>query len=259
MNNDMSYLRDMTIQSANIAIEIYITKKCARLNYSDLWDTKADKSEYASITRLLAWLNNNHGRKGIIDSYIQDNKQDFDKKERWQACCFPSFVEYMERKLEDKKFTKNKKTSEQFAFSFKSEKWFYQTIAVAGLKLLERLYLKDELKTDVAKSLIEANFKARDMLKKVKMEVGRNIKNHTIMDEKTKFKLSETINSTFKTSILSAFNILHNSYEYKVYLSFKDAIEGQMKKIYLSSLSLPGNSIDEIKSLNSNNKQESFL
>ena len=261
-NNSMDYLKEMTVQSANIAMEVYIAEKCTRLNYSDLWDTKkTDNTGYVTIRRLTAWLNNaplkSGGiRKGVIDSYIENCKQDFDEEGKWQACCFPSFIQYMKSKLEDKKFTKKKKIADQFTLSFKDEEWFYQTVAVAGLKLSERLYSGNELRTEIAKTLIRSNFQGRKMLDEIGKMVGRSIKFQSYYnDEQQRAKFYELVNSTFKKGILDAFGTLNNSYEYKVYLNFKDAIERQMKKIYSSAL--PVRNI--IKTIPINSKQQSFL
>lgn len=257
----MDYLKEMAVQNANIAMEVYIAEKCTRLNYSDLWNTKkTDNTGYVTIRRLTAWLNNaplkSGGiRKGVIDSYIENCKQDFDKEGRWRACYFPSFIQYMKSKLEDKKFTKKKKIADQFALSFKDEKWFYQAVAVAGLKLSERLYGRNELRTEIAKTLIRSNFQGREMLDEIGKMVGRSIKFQSYYnDERQRTKFYELVNSTFKKGILGAFGALNNSYEYKVYLSFKDAIERQMKEIYSSALPIR----NTIKTISINSKQETF-
>ncbi|QSQ10595.1 hypothetical protein H0A61_03005 [Koleobacter methoxysyntrophicus] len=217
----------------NTAFEIFIAEQYSRLRYSDLMPD--GKPGLASKTRLVSWLNDNASgktiRHGVITKYKNDYPSHF-LDGIWEARYFGFFVGYMKQLLTSKKFIKSRKIADEFSRSFADEEWFWQAVAVAGAKLLEDLYERGGLRTDIAKAYIRQIKLSRELLDNLGRIAGRIAKNcgerygRESIDavQGSLETIKDVVESSFKEQLRSSFEIFSNRSEYRIYLRYKEEI-----------------------------------
>src|SRR5699024_10670433 len=144
----------ITSKSTNelrIANEIYLSERLVKIHYGDVMDiVPVDTSTKDS---LVAWLNDSVRkgelvREGIVNIYKEDRPEHF-VNGKWMPEHFADFVEYALKKLINPNYIEDIKIRRRYLQSVQNVEWFEKACPVIGLKLLESLYLKEELASEI--------------------------------------------------------------------------------------------------------------
>jgi len=226
----------------NIAFEIFMAEQYSRIHYSELMDNSIDEP-FASKQRLISWINDNtkgkEVRPGILTKYRLEHPNHFENG-IWQARYFSYFVHYAKGLLTDETFVKSKKIADEFNRSFKNEQWYWQAVAVLGAKLLEYLYDKNALQTDIAKTYIRQIKLLRQLLKSIGRITGRVAKNYaenygydnmeTVKE--ALFVINQSIEESFRQQLALSYQIFKSQKEYQYYQLYRESIEKDIAQIY---------------------------
>lgn len=251
--NPLDYVRReselLIIKEVDIATEIFLAEKCARIHYEDLMSDVPEGT--ASKSMLIAWVNDSTRnqevlRQGVLDSYMSARPEDFiDGK--WQPLHFHQFIAYTAVKLTDKVYV-GKSKAEMFSRSFQNIEWLHKASAVMGLKLLERLHRQRALKSVVATVIMDLNRSSRELLEDNAKIFGRAFKNKTSEHEVARdFKYN--LERYFKQQWDMTIKRFEQHEEYRYYDAHRKAIESSLLEIPLllrkdlRTLSLTGNAV----------------
>lgn len=251
--NPLDYVRReselLIIKEVDIATEIFLAEKCARIHYEDLMSDVPEDT--ASKNILIAWLNDSTRnqevlRQGVLDSYMSDRPEDFfDGK--WQPLHFHQFIAYAAVKLTDKVYV-GKSRAEMFSRSFQNIEWLHKASSVMGLKLLERLHKQRSLKSVVATVIMDLNRNSRELLEDNAKIFGRAFKNKTGEHEISR-DFRNNLDIFFKKQWEMTIRRFNQHEEYRYYDAHRKAIESSLLEIPLllrkdlRTLSLTGNAV----------------
>ncbi|ERM91483.1 hypothetical protein O163_10485 [Caldanaerobacter subterraneus subsp. yonseiensis KB-1] len=230
-------IKEEILNRYNIAFEVFMAEQYSKIHYSDLMDDTADEP-LSSKQRLLSWINDNtrgkEVRAGILTKYRLEHPEHF-RNGVWQARYFSYFVHYAKKLLTDETFVKKKEIADEFDKSFKNEHWYWQAVAVLGAKLLEYLYDKNALQTDIAKAYVKQIKLSRQLLKSIGKITGRVAKNYGEnygdynFDEVKEaiLAIKQIIEETFKQQLAYSYQIFKSQKEYQLYLAYRKTIKNE--------------------------------
>lgn len=245
----------------NTAFEIFMAEQYTRIRYSELMDI--ENKNYASKQRLLSWINDNTAgrgiRAGILTKYKESHPEHFENG-IWQARYFSYFIYYAYKLLTDKVFVRDKKIADEFARSFKDKEWFWQAVALLGAKLLEYLYDKNALKTDIAKAYVRQIKLSRRLLDDIGHITGRVLKNYGTNYgnaeevEPIITAVRKNIEDTFRQQLALSYQIFKSQREYQFYQMYGNIIKNDVIKIYREEILEAGEN-NKSTELNTGQKQ----
>lgn len=173
-------VKQQILRELDIANEVYFSKYWGAVHYNDLMSDIPDgTTKKNSLTAWLEDVNRKDSlvRPGIITLYKIERVDQF-TGDIWNARMFCDFVNYTTKKLVDVNFIKDKSKVNEFAYSIQNWEWFWRAMSVSALKLLERSYRADSLKSDIARGYMGMVFRDRMYFQNVGKIVGKSTKNH---------------------------------------------------------------------------------
>lgn len=219
------------IHELDIATEIYLAKKCARIHYEDLMSELPEGT--ASKSMLIAWINDSTRqsevlRQGVLESYMIERSEDF-VNGKWQPLHFHQFIIFAATKLTDKNYV-GKTKAELFGVSFHDIDWLFKASSVMGLKLLEKLHSQKSLKSVVASTIMDLNRNSRELLEDNAKIFGRAFKNRSSENELTR-DFKDSIEKYFKIQWDMTIKQYEQHEEYRYYDAHRKAIESSLLEI----------------------------
>lgn len=180
MSRSTNELSPKVKNELRIANEIYLSERLVKIHYADVMDIVPIGT--STKDSLVAWLNDSVRkgelvRVGIVNLYKTDRPEHF-VDGKWKPEHFADFVEYALKKLTDRYYIKDDEIRWRYLHSVQSVDWFEKACPVIGLKLLESLYLEEELASEIANIRMNMNFNTRILLEKNGRILGRVGKNN---------------------------------------------------------------------------------
>ncbi|HOV78805.1 MAG TPA: hypothetical protein PK728_01745 [Bacillota bacterium] len=219
-------------EELDIANEIFLAKNWNTVHYADLINKVPPGT--ASKNMLIAQLNDTKRRDrlvrpGLVTMYRKERAAHFSGGV-WSARYLCQYVEYLAKKLTDKMYVGSAEKAYLFRNSFCNEDWLFKAIAVCGLKLLEDCYMRNALKSDVARGYLSITFKERQRLEDTAQIIGRCTKNHEVTREFSR-ELREIAEKSLKHALKIQLEISLNHREHGIFDWWKPHIEATLHLI----------------------------
>jgi len=229
MNMDDEFLIMAQKEKKNeicIATEIYLARKFVKLRYEELM---GEHFGLVTSRSLVNWLEDHHtGRKGLLSYYFESGKEDFDDG-IWNAAYLPKLVLYIKNISLREDIVSNKKKRNEFERSFANEKWVLDASTIIGLKMLEKLYHINSLKTDYANHIVGQNLRLRNLIDGQAKLNARQMKTHNYRID----DLRGNIESIFREEQNKMFQLLDKTQteEYNIFKKNTQYIENNILRI----------------------------
>ena len=225
------------------ALEIYLATHLSSVNYEDLMKDLPDGT--VSKQQFLSWFNdsvrkNKVVRKGILTNYRESKPEHFDENGHWNIKYFHAYIQFVFQSLTDPTIVHDKKVFEKFVYSVNNDEWKFKAMLVAGLKMLEDLYIKNQLQSTIARNLISEIYLIRDerteIAKILMRTVNYAIKEGTVGEELAevlKDNLFEIMEEQTKRRLRMGIEYHREiAKEYDVYLLFEPEIKKQIQQVF---------------------------
>jgi hypothetical protein len=190
----------------------------------------------ASKQSFLSWLSDyvrdgKPTRYGLITNYRTDNQDHFING-KWQARNIIPFLNYIFKNITNNRVVKGKGKAELFSDSIKNKDWYQSAASLAGIKLLEELHAKRQLKSVVANALIDQMVFTRVVLGDIAKTTGRIGKNQG-MDADLFAELQESHKQLLSKYMADAIDAYSSHAEMKIFEKYRPSIQADMDEVQL--------------------------